>query len=224
MGLLVSDILQEAEALCRECAPHELAGVPLYIVPKRDLPEERRGLPEYTAWTGPTTDLEVRDVIGARWAGRGPCMVVDDQRERWSVLGAALHELAHILDRPALYGELPAGVSLEQRAAANVAHLASAHPVAAQIAAHPASWCRLAFHLAHRAQRTEVPDAPGAELVAYKFLSPVLIGMFRATYFECHQWERRPLAELKTIPAPRPFLELYQTAVKLAELEPVGAA
>jgi len=105
-------ILNQAEALCREIAPRDLAKERLYIVPQSRLPAELCGASVCDGYTGPSLDLHIQDEIGPAWAGRGACMVVNDatlQAEtdprdfEQAMYAVIIHELTHILERPTLY-------------------------------------------------------------------------------------------------------------------------
>lgn len=221
----MNTVLYEAERLCYRCAPHELRGAHLYLVAKSDVPAELGGTSTVlTAWTSGTLDLQLREQIGAKWKGRGPCAVIDTTRDRAAVLGDALHELAHRLEASRLFDPAPRFVSITEAAHATAEELATAQPIARQLATHSATWVRLALHLAHRAQLDAIPEPPGAELVGYDFVRRVVLTMRTILWDECVRWECRPLAELKATPAPRDFCDLYQYAVQCADLEPVGAA
>jgi hypothetical protein len=103
----------KAEILCRTLAPKDLGDMPLYVVQQSAVPSEIGGNCVDYAFTSPCLDLYLRDVIGPAWRGRGGCMVINDTefgemqaddigRE---FLALVLHELAHILERPAVYRE-----------------------------------------------------------------------------------------------------------------------
>lgn len=104
----VNDIISKAERLCRRVAPRDLAGVPLYVVPQSRLPRELGGRSVCYGYTHPRLDLHLKDYI-ADWQGRGHCLVVNDcdlgqldaRDAEAHVRAVALHELGHILERPA---------------------------------------------------------------------------------------------------------------------------
>lgn len=100
--------------LCREVAPIDLAGLPLYVLFNSELPEEFQ-FDHCMAFTGGALDVQFREVIGDQYRGRGPAMVLNDFDSpdiRWprprfpqhmmcakpiSIMCYAIHELAHVL-------------------------------------------------------------------------------------------------------------------------------
>ncbi len=100
--------LDALEVFCRRLAPVDLAGLPLYLIDGDTLPPDRTatthgGLIGYT-YEG--LDADIRDVLGERWRGRGPALIVSANAVRdyyhESVLAdvieaVVLHELAHVL-------------------------------------------------------------------------------------------------------------------------------
>src|SRR5690349_17225274 len=61
--------LDSAAAMCRAIAPTDLTGFPLYIVPKRLVPDGLGGDAISGGFTGPCLDLVLKDVIGSAWRG-----------------------------------------------------------------------------------------------------------------------------------------------------------
>lgn len=104
-----------AEMLCHAVAP-ELAGHPVYIVLRSDLPRDWAGGEDYAGCTIAHLDLILRPTLEKlrRWRGRGPAMLIDADavaaaaryrpraaRRRvflTAFLGIVLHELAHVID------------------------------------------------------------------------------------------------------------------------------
>lgn len=104
-----------AEALCKIVAP-DLAGGPLYVVLRSDLPRDWAGGEDYAGCTIAHLDLILRPTLEQRrrWRGRGAAMLIDADaiaraaryrprmtRKRvfsTAFFGIVLHELAHILD------------------------------------------------------------------------------------------------------------------------------
>lgn len=104
-----------AEVLCHTVAP-ELAGRPVYIMLRSDLPRDWAGGEDYAGCTIAHLDLILRPALERkrRWRGRGPAMLIDADavaaaaqyrprvaRKRVflpAFFGIVLHELAHILD------------------------------------------------------------------------------------------------------------------------------
>jgi hypothetical protein len=102
------------EDLCRRIAPQELTdNVPIYQVLQSALPARLGSLDTCLGWTSPFLDLLLREIVGNAWRGRGVAWIVNDITIRESgtddfeteVLSVAIHELAHVLERPSLHSE-----------------------------------------------------------------------------------------------------------------------
>jgi hypothetical protein len=162
----IDALIARAESLCRQVAPCDLGDAPLYILPQTGVPANCGGRSTADGFTAPSLDLYLRDVIGPAWRGRGPCMVVNDidlsdgQPDPIDIesafCGIVLHELAHILLRPAPFKPRPdaepAKIAFESLV---VGHAVATEPPAdAQVepfAGHEADFIRVALHLRHRA-------------------------------------------------------------------------
>lgn len=108
-------LLAECERLCRTVAPQDLAGEPVYIVPRSQVGNFCLAMEPHhaAAWTGPTLDLQLRPQLedAGLWRGRGFAAVVDvafltsltaDRPTAESLaMCAVLHELSHWLSWPA---------------------------------------------------------------------------------------------------------------------------
>jgi hypothetical protein len=174
----------EAEALCRAVAGRDLASVPLYIVAQSSLPPEAGSGDHCYGYTTPSLDLYLRPHL-PHWIGRGPCMVINDlalaedhhaDDLQYVVQCCVLHELAHILDRPALFADRtdadPLKLQFEALVVADATGRAPSIDVPAYYG-HGASFIRIALHLCHRATRHGVDVGPGALCAGYRFgLSP----------------------------------------------------
>jgi hypothetical protein len=172
--------LAEAETLCRAVAGRDLAGVPLYLVPQSILPAECGSGAECYGYTLPSLDLYLRDHI-PDYRGRGPCIVINDRTLAQDFDGDALayrtqalvlHELGHVLDRPAVY-EDRTGVDRNKLKfeALVVAHV-TARPPREDIPAyhgHEASFIRVCLHLCHRARQVGFDVRPGALCAGYTY-------------------------------------------------------
>jgi len=160
----MAKILADAEALCRAVAGRDLEGVPLYLVPQSILPPECGSGDHCYAYTLGSLDLYLRDHIPG-YRGRGPCVVINDIALAENYAGEDLeyftqttliHELAHVLDRPAVYedrtGVDPNKLKFE---ALVVAHI-TAKPIREEIPryhGHEAKFIRICLHLCYRAQQ-----------------------------------------------------------------------
>ncbi len=173
LGDPVANLCILAEALCRRIAPRDLAGVPVYVVPQSALPADLGTADACDGYTTPSLDLYLRDVIGPCWRGRGPCMVINDLVLREEApddlethfLATVLHELAHVLERPALYRDRPeeelARLMFEALLLAQVvAEPLSPEEVSAAFLHHGERFIRAALHLRRRAEFAGVCIGP----------------------------------------------------------------
>jgi len=161
----IDALCARAEALCRRIAPLDLGALPLYIVPQSRLPDELGGQSVCDGFTSPSLDLYLREVIGPAWRGRGPCMVIGDTKfsarmeadeMELAFFSIALHELAHIIERPRLYHERqgvdPMRLLFEALCVGRaVAEELSPHAAAAATEVHGLRFIRAMLHLRHRA-------------------------------------------------------------------------
>jgi hypothetical protein len=162
---MIDALCTKAEALCRQIAPRDLGDTPLYIVPQSWVPADLGGNSVADGFTSPSLDLYMRDIIGPAWRGRGPCMVVNDidlcdgQPNALDIesafCGIVLHELAHILMRPAPFKARPdaepAKIMFESLVVGHaVATEQPADAEAKPFAGHEAAFIRVALHLRHR--------------------------------------------------------------------------
>ena len=108
----VAPLLTNAEALCRAVAGPDQAGVPLYLVPQSRLLANLGAADCCHGCSTPSLDLYLQEAIGPDWRGRGPCMDINDlalvaeshpDDLEYLILATAIHELAHIRERPALF-------------------------------------------------------------------------------------------------------------------------
>lgn len=115
VGDPVANLCARAETLCRQIAPLDLAGLPLYILPQSALAAEFGNAEATYGYTMSWLDWVLRDQIGDAWRGRGPCIVVNDiaMREDLSrfveptFLATTIHELAHVFERDMRFDAVP---------------------------------------------------------------------------------------------------------------------
>ena len=181
----IDAVCARAESLCRTVAPLDLGDTPLYIVPQSRLPDELGGKAVCDGFTSPSLDLYVQDVIGPAWRGRGACMVVNDtdfggQMDAFdiesAISGIALHELAHILERPAAYrdrqGADPLRIQFEALCLGDaVSHEPTPAEIAAPFQGHGLRFIRAALHLRHRA------DLAGTLVSIYYYCAGTYYGL-----------------------------------------------
>lgn len=208
-----------AEQLLRKLAPHELRGVPLYLLHKRDVPEHLGGACSADGWTSPTLDLQLRPVIGPRWRGRGVCLVASG--EGMGLVACTVHELAHAIDRPALYSALPTGFDGPSMAERTRRELTGPALTTADVMTthHGPKWCRLALHLACRAGRFNC-GPPLADVLGYAHLLPYAYHLARTLEAEIEHHLDAPLSHLDGVPLPAEFVALWhESAAWCHELE-----
>ena len=168
-----NEIIQRAERLCYAVAGRDLGDTPLYLVRQSTLPNGQFAGQHHYAITTPSLDLYLREHI-RDYRGRGPCMLLNDlgMAEDWDgedlaylVLTTTLHELAHILDRPALFADRsgvdPNKLQFESLVVAD----AIKRPARSELPAyygHDDSFIRIAVHLCHRASLAGVGIASTA--------------------------------------------------------------
>lgn len=157
-------IIATGHALCRQVAARDLGSSPFYIVRQSAIVTEFGAGEGCAAYTSPSLDLYLRESLGDRWRGRGPCLVVNDLALLADLhpldlenitLGTILHELAHILDRPVPYDERPdvepAKLKFESLVLADAITRPRPTVQVPSWHGHGASFIRIALHLRHRA-------------------------------------------------------------------------
>lgn len=186
VGESVANLCRAAESLCRAVAGRDLGGAPLYIVAQSSLPPECGSGDQCRAYTTPSLDLYLADHI-PNYRGRGPCMVISDLVVAhdfepadlpYVVSTLVLHELAHILCRPALYDERPGVdpelIEFESLAVADAVASPPRNDLPAYFG-HGAEFIRVALHLCHRAERCGVVIPPSAVCAGHRYgLAPAL--------------------------------------------------
>ncbi len=107
-------LLGHAVDVCRRAAPHDLAGLAVYLVPQAGLKRHQRSTGPCGAlgWTSHHLDVELRPQLerAGVWQGRGFAAVIDLERVRAragcvddlrvSLFSVVIHELAHFLCWP----------------------------------------------------------------------------------------------------------------------------
>jgi hypothetical protein len=183
VGGHVGQILAKAERLCRIVAGRDLGSTPLYLLAQSQLPVGLSTQHHY-AFTHPRADLMYRDHIDS-WLGRGPCAVINDigiaedfaaEDHEYAIIGIVLHELAHILDRPALFDEQDCDDPDRLQFDALVLTDASKRPSRSDLPmyfGHGPSFLRIVIHLAYRATHAGFDIKPAGIVAAHHLgLSP----------------------------------------------------
>jgi hypothetical protein len=183
----VGTILAKAERLCRTVAHRDLGETPLYLLAQSQLPIGL-GTQHHYAYTHPRADMMYRDHI-ATWLGRGPCAVVNDiglaedfpsEDLEYATIGIVLHELGHILDRPALYDvndcDNPARLQFDAMVLTHVSHLPGRSDLPLYFG-HGPSFIRAVIHLAYRATLAGFEIKPAGIFASHR-LGLSLIGEY----------------------------------------------
>jgi hypothetical protein len=211
--------------LCRTVAGPDLANLPLYIVPQSRL-AELGFADDLHGVTCLSLDLFVREYL-EDYRGRGLAMVINAYAIRdcshpddveYIVFATVLHELAHILERPASYAErTPDEDPLRIRFdALTIAH-ATRQPWPADVPAyhgHDHVFIRTCLHLAYRAQQAGIAICPNV------FCAGRGYGLYPATSYERalgdepEQLRHLKFQELLAIEPPAAFTALWQDDVE----------
>lgn len=176
----IQEHIVRAEALCQTIAGRDLADAPLYVVAQSSLPPEWGKADRSYGYTTPSLDLYLADHI-PNYRGRGPCMVINDlaisedcdaEDLGFIVPGFVVHELAHILDRPAPVadrtGDAPELIKFESLVVAT----ADSRPPRIDIPAyfgHADTFIRIALHLRFRAEQAGVYLSPAQLCAGYRY-------------------------------------------------------
>ena len=219
-------LVKRAHDLCRAVAGRDLNSLPLYIVLQSAIASEFGHAEGCEGYTSPSLDLYLREVLAPSWQGRGPCLVVNDllladvpPDDRESAFQAVvLHELTHILERPALYRDRPeadAGcLKFEALAVAHQTACAEPECDVPLYAGHEASFIRMVLHLRHRAMQHGAYVAPSRLCAGHRY------GLFYAERYvqalgdEPEQLARGPLRIICQLPPPTEFTQLWDADVR----------
>jgi hypothetical protein len=216
-----------AELLCRMLAPKDLGSTPLYIIEQSILPDELGGKGICYGFTSPCLDLYLKDVIGSAWHGRGGCMVINDTQFdsemdvddiEQAFVALVLHELAHILQRPAIYrdreGENDGRLKFEAIAVGyDVSQELPPEAEDLSLAFHVIDFIRIVLHLCHRVKMLGVAMSP------WQICNTRLYGLSHPNgYRDALGDEPRHLAnasfkEIRVIPYPEEFSRLWANDV-----------
>jgi hypothetical protein len=172
--------LAKAEALCRAVAGRDLGETPLYIVAQSTLPPGYYAGDHHLAFTLESLDIYLRDYI-PNYRGRGPCMVMNDlalaelyepEDHEYLTQQFALHELGHILDRPALFedrtGVDPDKLLFEALVVADCTKRPPREDIPLYHG-HEVGFIRIALHLCYRAQQAGFDAYHAALCAGYRY-------------------------------------------------------
>jgi hypothetical protein len=176
----MANLLARAEGLCHTVAGPDLAGVPLYIVAQSILPADCGSGDHCYGYTLPSLDIYLADHIPS-YRGRGPCVVINDvaladdfdpDDLKYVVPSYVLHELGHVLDRPALFedrtGVDPDKLLFESLVVADCTKRPPRDDIPLYHG-HEVGFIRIALHLCHRAERAGVSIAPAAICAGHRY-------------------------------------------------------
>ncbi len=219
-------LVDRAGQLCRAIAGRDLDSLPLYIVLQSAIASEFGQAKGCEGYTSPSLDLYLREVLASGWQGRGPCLVVNDllladvppDDLESAFQAVVLHELTHILERPALYRDRPeadAGrLKFEALAVAHLTACTEPEPDLPLYAGHEASFIRMVLHLRHRAIQHGAYVAPSRLCAGYRY------GLFYAERYvqalgnEPERLARDSLRILRELPPPTEFTQLWDADVR----------
>lgn len=233
VGDSLDELLRKAADMTRALAPDDLRGLPVYIIAKSRLPREFAALEQF-GWTSPILDTVLQPHI-RQWQGRGPAMVVCDDRIRATVDAAeaadvarflfvrqfittAIHEAAHVLERAFPYGPVMPETDVPQmsvrmiEALSGPAYSGPKSPVPYNM--HEWPFIRVCSHLAYRAQQMEVGwlDSPALAAGETYSLSP-FSAYVAALGDEPERMRDASFADIRATAPPPEFQELWQRDV-----------
>lgn len=223
-----------AEVLCHAVAP-ELAGRPVYIALRSDLPRDWAGGEDFAGCTIAHLDLILRPTLEKRrrWRGRGPTMLIDPAavataaryRPRTArrrvflpaFFGIVLHELAHILDLDLVARQEPedwwvrAGRRLFTEPAAPDSRPTNGPGALVPWRMHEWPFIRIAMHLAERAADAGVLPLNVIDLGEYGLSSTFQYA--RALGDEPERLAGCDFATIRRTTPPAAFAELWNADV-----------
>jgi hypothetical protein len=217
----VRRLRDRAERLCRRVAALDLGDVPLYIVLQSECggtADDSRS--QFWGFFDETADLVYRAVIGDRWRGRGPAIVVSDLQLSRDCDSSSLdlifrnvvfHELAHVLEcwrgRPPA---VPPPETIARKGRLFKLFVEERHDETRdELAAfrepwflHEVPFIRACCHLAYRLRRRGVHVTAAALLCGNDYgLSPIQ-AYERALNREPKRARRLPIHRVLQLPAP----------------------
>jgi hypothetical protein len=220
------DLVVGAKDLCRTVADGDLDGLPLYILLQSEVADVMGRENFSDGYTTPNLDLNLRSVIGDRWQGRGPCMVLNDVSiadehfpEDVDVVAfsTVLHELAHILDRPTPVDlqSLPSDdrIEFETLVIANAARH-EYRPLPTPYFGHEDQFIRIALHLHFRAALAGVETIPNLLCAGRRYGLSHAHRYIEALGDEPGDLLHLSFAEISRSPPPEAFTHLWLSDVR----------
>lgn len=216
----VRDHIAQAERLCNAIAGRDLGQTPLYVVPQSSLPPACGTASRSYAYTSPSLDLYLAEHI-PDYRGRGPCMVVNDlaiaqdydaEDFDFIVPGFVVHELAHILDRPALFADRtgvdPALIRFESLVVAKADDLPPRTDVP-EYFGHGPTFIRVALHLRHRVELAGVRLSPAQLCAGRRYGLSHALQYHDALGDEPERMVDTQIRNILATPPPRAFSSLW---------------
>jgi len=163
-----------AELLCRQVAPLDLGGLPLYVVPQSVIQADFGNAETTYGYTLNWLDLILQQQLGTVWRGRGPCIVANDIAMTEDLggdieatfLATVLHELGHVFERNMRFEAAPDASAARMQFEGLRLAQAMSEPVPESERVktyhqHDQRFIRAMLHLRYRALRTGVRLAEG---------------------------------------------------------------
>lgn len=225
-----------AEMLCHVVAP-DLAGRPVYIVLRSDLPRDWAGGEDYAGCTIAHLDLILRPTLERkrRWRGRGPAMLIDADavagaaryrpraaRRRvflTAFLGIVLHELAHVFDMDFVPTQEPedwwvrVGRRLFSEPAAPDSRPTNGPGALVPWRMHEWTFIRIAVHLAERATAAGANVSPHDVIDLTEYGLSSTFQYARALGDEPVRMASRDFATIRRATPPTEFADLWNADV-----------
>jgi hypothetical protein len=219
LGDHTANLIRKAETLCRNVAGRDLEGHPLSIIASSQLPESQGGASICLGYTTPSLDLYLRDYIDD-YRGRGPCMVIEcpvdgdflaEDVEHFTLV-TALHELAHILERPSLYQERagvdPAKLKFESLVVGQAVSKEPTLDLPLRYG-HGINFIRICLHLRHRAAIHGTLIAPNNLCAGWQYGLSHASAYERALGNEPERMHDATFRQILNVACPQAFQELW---------------
>jgi hypothetical protein len=223
----IDELCSKAEALCRQIAPRDLDGVPLYIVPLSKVPAGLSGISQFDGYTSISLDLYMKGVIGPAWKGRGPCMCIHDILPTGEMNaidvetafnGIVVHELGHILGRSMLFEERDDSdqAAIAAEATKFGADVNGPFPPMQRLVpfyGHGAIYIRAILHLCYRAAKVGMGVSPSEVYLANGYSLSRTIQYRTALGAEPRRMVDASFEEICNTPYPKAFWRLWTSDV-----------
>ncbi len=203
---------------------------PIYWLSTQEIPPARR-MPGTLGYTGIRLDAGLRDVIGDRWEGRRPCVVLDlDQigPDVRNVLAIGLHEIGHVCERP--IDTSPVSPTLDRWAGAEVELSIAFYSAGGDVTPavpgwlfHDAGWLRIVTHAAYRAENAGIEFAFHNIFPRDNATTPQMHTAWATLHEEFAPLVDVPLMRLREYPIPEAYRRLWLCKVaRWREGQPVN--